>query len=62
LLACQLNIVDIYRSGYPRAATVSAARQLVAKLPSANDRRMLHKMAAVVEMLQTFTIDVDCPT
>ena len=23
---------------------------------------MLHKMAAVVEMLQTFTSDVDCPT
>jgi hypothetical protein len=62
LLACQLNIVDIYRSGYPHAATVSAARQLVAKLPSANDRRLLHKMSAVIEMLQTFTSDVDCPT
>jgi hypothetical protein len=62
LLACQLNIVDIYRAGYPRAATVSAARLLVAKLPSANDRHLLRKMPTVIEMLQTFTSDVDCPT
>ena len=62
MLACQRNIVDIYRSGYPRAATVSAARLLVAKLPSANDRRLLHKMSAVIEMLQTFTNGIDCPT
>ena len=62
MLACQLNSVDIYRSGYPSEAEVSAANLRVAKLPSANDRRLLHKMSAVIEMLQTFTNGIDCPT
>ena len=62
MLACQLNSVDIYRSGYPSEAAVSAANLRVAKLPSANDRRLLSDMPTVIEMLQTFTNGIDCPT
>jgi hypothetical protein len=62
LLACQLHLVDIYRSGYPSEAAGSAANLRVAKLPGANDRHLLFEMPTVIEMLQTFTSDVDCPT
>jgi len=62
LLACQLDIINIYRSGYPRRAAVAAANLRVAKLPSANDRRLLSEMPTVVDMLQTFANDIGCPT
>ena len=62
MLACQLDIINIYRSGYPRRAAVAAANLRVAKLPSANDRRLLSEMPTVVDMLQTFANDIGCPT
>ena len=62
MLACQLDSVNIYRSGYPSRAAVAAANLRVAKLPSANDRRLLSEMPTVVEMLQTFANNIDCPT
>ena len=62
MLACQLDSVNIYRSGYPSLAAVEAANLRVAKLPSANDRRLLFEMPTVVEWLQTFANNVDCPT
>ena len=57
-----MTTVDIYRSGYPRAETVFAGRQRVAKLPSANDITLLKKMAAVAAALNTFASNIASPS